>query len=143
MFKLAMRKRFVDVFVRRKQYQRRFISSSSSAIPLLYESDDVEVYGRPVGPMHMNMSLCVCKQTKQAVIVDAGDPEPESSFLELAKRKKISIEAIWQTHAHIDHVLGLAKTKAMVPDAQIHLHPSDRFVAFSSLAPFLCPTCCF
>ena len=86
------------------------------------DSPAVVVAGMPVGPFAMNQYLVGCPVTGAAAIIDAGaSPEP---FIAFAEARGLRIEAIFQTHAHIDHVAGLAATRAMLA-APIHLHPAD------------------
>ncbi len=55
--------------------------------------------------------------------MDPGE-EPER-FLAEAARLERHISAIWLTHAHLDHILGVAAIHAAT-GAPIHLHPGDR-----------------
>ena len=88
----------------------------------LVDSASVLVAGMPVGPFAMNQYLVGCKATGAAAIIDAGAaPEP---FLDFAAAHGLRVEAIFQTHAHIDHVAGLAATRAKLA-APIYLHPAD------------------
>lgn len=57
-----------------------------------------------------------------AVIVDPG--EESDRFLEEARRRGWKISAIWLTHAHIDHIMGVEAVKQATL-APIHLHPDD------------------
>jgi glyoxylase-like metal-dependent hydrolase (beta-lactamase superfamily II) len=78
----------------------------------LVDSASVLVAGMPVGPFAMNQYLVGCKATGAAAIIDAGGaPEP---FLDFAAAHGLRVDAIFQTHAHIDHVAGLAATRARV-----------------------------
>jgi hydroxyacylglutathione hydrolase len=54
---------------------------------------------------------------KQAVIVDPGDAKVVLSFL---KEKKLELHAIFITHHHQDHVLGLSALKAHYPHAIVY-----------------------
>lgn len=86
------------------------------------DTASVIVAGMPVGPFAMNQYLVGCKATGTAAIIDAGGaPDP---FLAFAEAHGLRVEAIFQTHAHIDHVAGLAATRAKVA-APIYLHPDD------------------
>lgn len=77
----------------------------------------------PVGPFQQNQSIIACKNTGMAALVDCGDdPKP---FVRLAREQGFVIDKLLQTHAHIDHVAGLPQTKALYPDAPLHLHPLD------------------
>jgi glyoxylase-like metal-dependent hydrolase (beta-lactamase superfamily II) len=57
------------------------------------------------------------------VLVDPGE-EPDL-FLAEASRRDRRIGAIWLTHAHLDHILGVAAIHEAT-GAPIHLHPADR-----------------
>ena len=59
-----------------------------------------------------------------AVMVDPG--EEAGRFLSELRRRRWSLEAIWLTHAHIDHILGVAEVRQAHPGVPIHLHPLDR-----------------
>lgn len=75
----------------------------------LIDDEQLYVATAPVNMFQMNQYVIVDKPTGDAVIIDAGGkPEP---FLEAIDKKNGSLIAIWQTHAHIDHILGLEATK--------------------------------
>ena len=56
--------------------------------------------------------------TKQAALVDCGSDQP-GMFVEFAEANDFAIKKIFETHAHIDHVAGLAATKALLPDTPV------------------------
>ena len=58
-----------------------------------------------------------------AVMVDPG--EEAGRFLSELRRRRWSLEAIWLTHAHIDHILGVAAVREAHPGLPIYLHPLD------------------
>ncbi len=76
-----------------------------------------------VQPFAENSLLIGCVRTRQGVLIDPGGRVPE--LLAAADRHALSIEAIWLTHAHIDHVMGVAEA-ARATSAPILLHPDDR-----------------
>lgn len=81
------------------------------------------VVSEPVGPFAMNQYLVVCRRSGQAAIIDAGsDPQP---WIRRAAHENATITAILQTHAHIDHVMGLPQTHQALPDAPIWLHEDE------------------
>jgi hydroxyacylglutathione hydrolase len=84
---------------------------------------DLEVVQLPNGQFVENCYLIADRRTGEAAILDPGE-EP-GKFLAEAAARRWSIRAIWLTHAHIDHVLGLGAVKRAT-DAPIHLHPLDR-----------------
>jgi glyoxylase-like metal-dependent hydrolase (beta-lactamase superfamily II) len=61
--------------------------------------------------------------TRDAVLVDPGE-EPER-FLAAVHSGQWRVGAIWLTHAHIDHVLGVPAVRAAT-GAPVLLHPADR-----------------
>jgi hydroxyacylglutathione hydrolase len=75
-----------------------------------------------VGPFQENCYLVVDEATNRAVLVDPGD---EGALLvEMVRRSGAVLEAIWLTHAHIDHIGGIADVRRH-HDVPVHLHPAD------------------
>ncbi|MGH7719246.1 MAG: MBL fold metallo-hydrolase [Gemmatimonadaceae bacterium] len=76
----------------------------------------------PVGAFQENSYLLADETSGSAVLVDPG-AEPER-LLEAARHAGVRIEAVWLTHAHVDHVGAVAGVKraANVP---VYLHPLD------------------
>jgi glyoxylase-like metal-dependent hydrolase (beta-lactamase superfamily II) len=74
------------------------------------------------GAFTQNSFLVTCARTGAAILVDPGAATPE--MLEAARAAGVRVEAIVLTHAHLDHVEGvaLAKRETGVP---IFLHPDD------------------
>jgi len=79
----------------------------------------------PNGGFAQNCYLLVAADGRRAVIVDPG--EESDTFLARIESEKVEIEAIWLTHAHIDHVFGVGAIKEAT-GAPIYLHPADRFL---------------
>ncbi|HZU23987.1 MAG TPA: MBL fold metallo-hydrolase [Bryobacteraceae bacterium] len=76
----------------------------------------------PVGLLQCNCSIFGDEQTREAVVVDPGDDiERIQSILE---RHGLRVTAIVITHAHIDHIGGAAKLKA-VTGAPVWMNASD------------------
>lgn len=75
-----------------------------------------------LGPFQENCYLVVDESTNAAALIDPGS-EPEK-VIAAVERSGANLEAIWITHAHIDHVGAIAalKRKWNVP---VHLHPKD------------------
>lgn len=61
----------------------------------------------------------------QAVLIDPGE-EPDRALAAL-RHLGLPLRAIWLTHGHVDHVLGVGRVKAET-GAPILLHPDDRFL---------------
>jgi hydroxyacylglutathione hydrolase len=84
---------------------------------------DLEVVSLPNGQFAENCYLVADRRTREAVIIDPGE-EPAMFLAELDTRAW-SLRAIWLTHAHIDHIIGVAAVHAAT-GAPIYLHPLDR-----------------
>jgi hydroxyacylglutathione hydrolase len=67
-----------------------------------------------------------CEETKQAICIDPGD-EAER-IVETLERHGLTLQAIALTHAHLDHVGGVAALKKLQPAAKINLHQGDEFM---------------
>jgi hydroxyacylglutathione hydrolase len=67
-----------------------------------------------------------CETTKRAICIDPGD-EAER-IVEILERRGLTLQAIALTHAHMDHVGGVAALKKLQPEARINLHKGDEFM---------------
>ena len=125
--------------------RRRCLCSSNSSVPRrIYESDELLVRSLAVTPFQMNQYLLGCKQSGEAALIDTGDSIPQR-WIDAASEDGLTIRHILLTHAHVDHVAGLAETKALLPDAPSHLHPADGWTLLSAPAQGMmfglsCPT---
>jgi glyoxylase-like metal-dependent hydrolase (beta-lactamase superfamily II) len=84
---------------------------------------DLEVVQLPNGQMAQNCYLVADARTRDAIIIDPGE-EPEMFLAELDTRAW-ALRAIWLTHAHVDHIMGVGAIKRAT-GVPIHLHPKDR-----------------
>src|SRR5512140_846750 len=75
------------------------------------------------GAFAENCYLVADPATGDAAIVDPG--EETERFLARLGRETWALRAIWLTHAHVDHVAGVAAIRAAT-GAPIWLHPADR-----------------
>jgi hydroxyacylglutathione hydrolase len=78
-----------------------------------------------VGPFMKNGFVVGCETTGQAVLIDPGDEV--RSLLSFAERNTLSIRHILLTHAHVDHVTGVATAKRAL-DVPVYLHREDLFL---------------
>jgi len=78
-----------------------------------------------VGPFFKNGFVVACEETREAVLIDPGD-EVES-LLAFAERNTLAIRYILLTHAHVDHVTGVATAKRAL-GVPIYLHRDDLFL---------------
>ena len=70
--------------------------------------------------------ILACDISKHAICIDPGD-EAER-IVETLERLNLKLQAIALTHAHMDHVGGVAALKKLKPDAKINLHQADEFM---------------
>jgi glyoxylase-like metal-dependent hydrolase (beta-lactamase superfamily II) len=59
-----------------------------------------------VGPFQSNCHVVACTETNDAVIFDAGDDARR--ILATVRAMGVNVKAVVNTHAHLDHVSGLA-----------------------------------
>jgi hydroxyacylglutathione hydrolase len=77
----------------------------------------------PVGMLQCNCSIFGDEESREAIVIDPGD-NIDQILLLLAKHR-LKVKAIVITHAHIDHIGGAAKLKA-VTGAPVHMNASDQ-----------------
>src|SRR4030042_3389962 len=84
----------------------------------------LEIIPLILGPVATNAYLVGETNSHSAVVVDpAWDGE---LIVEEARRRAWDIEQIWLTHAHFDHIGGIAGVvKSLEPKPKIALHPAD------------------
>ncbi|HWO89791.1 MAG TPA: MBL fold metallo-hydrolase [Gemmatimonadales bacterium] len=70
-----------------------------------------------------NCYLVADRESREAVVVDPG--EEAALFLARLRTEGWKATAIWLTHAHVDHVAGVAAVHRAT-GAPVHLHPADR-----------------
>jgi glyoxylase-like metal-dependent hydrolase (beta-lactamase superfamily II) len=80
---------------------------------------------RAVAPFFKNGFVVGCEETREGVIIDPGDEVDD--LLEAATRHGLSIQSILLTHAHLDHVTGVAKAKKALA-VPTWLHKDDNFL---------------
>ncbi len=90
---------------------------------MLKSVSDLEVVSLPNGQFVENCYLVADRESGEAVIIDPG--EDSTLFLRELNARRWTLQAIWLTHAHIDHIMGVAAVHAAT-GAPIHLHPLDR-----------------
>jgi hydroxyacylglutathione hydrolase len=83
------------------------------------------IHVETAGPFMQNGFVVGCETTRQAAIIDPGDGV--GALLAFADREGLVIEHILLTHAHIDHVTGVATAKRIL-NAPIYLHRDDLFL---------------
>jgi len=82
----------------------------------------MSVTATTVGAFQENAYLVVDDATGRAVYIDPGDEGDR--LLDVLRRSGATLDAIWLTHAHVDHVGGIAALRR-VHDVPVLLHPLD------------------
>jgi glyoxylase-like metal-dependent hydrolase (beta-lactamase superfamily II) len=80
---------------------------------------------RAVGPFFKNGFVVACDQTREAVLIDPGDEVDE--LLAVAETQSLAIRHILLTHAHVDHITGVAAAKRAL-NVPVYLHRDDLFL---------------
>ena len=80
---------------------------------------------RAVAPFYKNGFVVGCERTREGVLIDPGDEVDE--LLAAAFEADVQIQRILLTHAHVDHVTGVAAAKEAL-DVPVHLHKDDLFL---------------
>jgi glyoxylase-like metal-dependent hydrolase (beta-lactamase superfamily II) len=78
-----------------------------------------------VEPFHKNGFVLGCEETREGIVIDPGDDVELQ--LEAVERHGLSIRHILLTHAHLDHVTGVARAKEAL-GVPVWLHRDDNFL---------------
>ena len=70
--------------------------------------------------------IVACEKTKRAICIDPGDDS--RTIVEAIERYGLELQAIAVTHAHLDHIGGVAALKKLRPAADVMLHKEDEFI---------------
>ncbi len=70
-----------------------------------------------------NAYLAVCEETAACVAVDPGSGAP--MLVRAVQSEGLDLQAVLLTHAHLDHIEGVADVRAVYPGVPIWLHPDD------------------
>lgn len=77
------------------------------------------------GVFMKNGFIVGCERTREAVFIDPGDEV--NDLLAWARQQSLAIKYILLTHAHVDHVTGVAAAKRAL-GVPIYLHRDDEFL---------------
>ena len=83
----------------------------------------IDVHAVP--PFFKNGFVVGCEETREAIIIDPGDEV--DLLLESARHQDLSIRYILLTHAHLDHITGVARAKTAL-GVPVGLHQADEFL---------------
>jgi hydroxyacylglutathione hydrolase len=67
-----------------------------------------------------------CGKTKRAICIDPGDDS--DAIVQAIDTHGFELQAIACTHAHMDHVGGVAALKKRKPEAKVIIHPADETI---------------
>jgi hydroxyacylglutathione hydrolase len=77
---------------------------------------------RAVPPFMKNGYVLGCEATREGVLIDPGDEV--DLLLDAASKHSLKITGVLLTHAHLDHVTGVARTKQVL-NVPVWLHEAD------------------
>jgi len=77
----------------------------------------------PVGLLQCNCSIFGDEQSREAIVIDPGDEI--GKITEVLDQHQLKVKAIIITHAHIDHVAGAHKLRALT-QAPVYMNEADR-----------------
>ena len=80
----------------------------------------------PVGMLGCNCSVLGDEVSREAIVVDPGDDI--SKIVEILTRHGLTAKMIVITHAHIDHIGGAAKLRALT-GAPVYMHQADTMLS--------------
>jgi hydroxyacylglutathione hydrolase len=80
---------------------------------------------RAVAPFYKNGFVVGCERTREAVIIDPGDEVDD--LLAVVRDLDVDVRHILLTHAHVDHVTGVAAAKDAFT-VPVYLHHDDLFL---------------
>ena len=86
---------------------------------------DMVIRTAAVTPFYKNGYVVSCETTRDAVLIDPGDEV--DALLEAVAADRVNVTAILLTHAHLDHVTGVAQAKRAL-GAPVWLHRDDEFL---------------
>jgi len=78
-----------------------------------------------VAPFYKNGFVVACETTRQAILIDPGDEVED--LLGIVEAQRLSVGLILLTHAHMDHVSGVARA-TRATGARIGVHRDDVFL---------------
>ncbi len=80
----------------------------------------------PVGMLACNCSVIGDEVTREAIVIDPGDDI--SQIVAILKRHNLTVKTIVITHAHIDHIGGASKLRALT-GAPVYMNEEDSVLA--------------
>lgn len=86
----------------------------------------LEIIAFELGPLSNNTYLVADPESHAAIVIDPAFGS--STVVKICLEKQFTVEGIWITHAHFDHIGGVETIRKQFPRAQIALHPLDQIL---------------
>ena len=83
------------------------------------------IESRAAAPFYKNGFVVACDGSREAILIDPGDEV--DALLEVVDARRLSVNLILLTHAHMDHVSGVARAKRAT-GARVGVHRDDLFL---------------
>jgi glyoxylase-like metal-dependent hydrolase (beta-lactamase superfamily II) len=83
----------------------------------------VKILAATVGEFQENTYLVIDEATRRAVVVDPG-AEPDRVVKWIRASGGVTLDGVWLTHAHLDHVGAVAGVTREWP-VPVYMHPAD------------------
>jgi len=78
-----------------------------------------------VPPFYKNGFVVSCENTREGIVIDPGDEVED--LIAAAAADSVVVKGILLTHAHLDHVTGVARAKREF-GVDVWLHEADEFL---------------
>lgn len=96
------------------------VASNKAWAPKGNRIDCLKQFNLPFGSMRVNAYLLWCRETGKAWVFDTG---PEAApILEFLETEKLSVDAIFLTHTHPDHIACLEELKQKTGNPSVFVH---------------------
>lgn len=86
---------------------------------------DMRIRTAAVPPFFKNGYVVSCEHTREGVVIDPGDEAGD--LIAAVNADNVIVKAILLTHAHLDHITGVAHAKRMY-GVDVWLHKDDEFL---------------
>ncbi len=87
-----------------------------------YEDSQAEIHRVVVGPMDNNVYVLRCKQTGDAVLLDAANEHDK--LLDLCRR--LGVRQVLETHGHWDHIQAVPAVRDAGYEVGVTAEPTHR-----------------
>lgn len=89
----------------------------------MYETEDIKLTAFALGDFQTNCFVLEDLEDGDCWLIDAGDRPGE--MLEYVQQQELVPTKLVLTHAHADHIAGVAAVRELFPELSIYLHPSE------------------